>query len=72
MGNSHVGGLRPILEQLLALDQPDKSIDVRLSTGFGFLSDMVNDGSSEQTLESEAWTHVILQGQKYSTTRTTT
>ncbi|MGI9223847.1 MAG: hypothetical protein ACR2QX_05165 [Woeseiaceae bacterium] len=68
MGNSHAAGLRPVLENLLTLGQPDKSIDVRLSPGFGFLSEMVNDGVSEQTLESEGWTHVILQGQKYSTT----
>jgi len=70
MGNSHAGGLRPVLAQLLTLGQPNKSIDVQLSTGFGFLSDMVDDGSSEQTLESESWTHVILQGQKYSSTGT--
>jgi hypothetical protein len=68
MGNSHAAGLRPVLEQLLTLGQPDKSIYVELSPGPGFLSDRVNDGFSEQTLESEAWTHVILQGQKYSTT----
>ena len=68
MGNSHAAGLQPVLEQLLVLGHPGKSIDVRLSPGFGFLADLVNDGVSEQTLESEAWTHVILQGQKYSTT----
>lgn len=72
MGNSHAAGLRPILQQLLSLGQPDKTIAVRLSPGFGFLSDLVDDGVSEQTLESEGWTHVILQGQKYSSTRTTT
>jgi hypothetical protein len=71
MGNSHASALYPVLEQLLMLGQPDKSIDVRLSAGFGFLSDRVGDGISEQTLESEGWTHVILQGQKYSTTGTT-
>jgi hypothetical protein len=68
MGNSHAAGLRPVLDQLLALGQPGKSIDVELSPRPGFLSDRVNDGFSEQTLESEDWTHVILQGQKYSTT----
>jgi hypothetical protein len=72
MGNSHAAELRPVLERLLMLGQPDKSIDSRSLTGSGFLSDKVNDGVSEQTLESEAWTHVILQGQKYSTTGSTT
>lgn len=72
MGNSHAAGLSPVLEQLLMLGQPNKSIDVQFSRRYGFLSDLVNDGFSEQILESEEWSHVILQGQKYSSTRTTT
>ena len=68
MGNSHAAGLRPTLEQLLILGQPDKSIDVLLAPNPGFLDERVNDGASEQTLECGQWTHVILQGQKYSTT----
>jgi hypothetical protein len=66
MGNSHAAGLRAVLAELLALGQPGKSIEVRLSPGSAFLDERVNDGSSEQALESEPWTHVILQGQKYS------
>ncbi len=72
MGNSHVAGLYSVLADLLALGQPGKSIDVQLSTSAGFLDERVNDGFSEQLLESEPWTHVILQGQKYSTTGTLT
>jgi hypothetical protein len=68
MGNSHAAGLHPFLADLLALGQPDKPIDVQLSSMGGFLADRVNDGSSHRKLESEPWTHVILQGQKYSTT----
>ena len=68
MGNSHVTGLYPILADLLALGQPEKSFDVQLSSRGGFLDERVNDGFSHQDLESEPWTHVILQGQKYSTT----
>jgi hypothetical protein len=67
MGNSHAAGLYPVLADLLVLGQPDKSIDVQLSSSPGFLDERVNDGASEQDLESEPWTHVILQGQKYST-----
>jgi hypothetical protein len=66
MGNSHAAGLYPVLADLLALGQPGKPIDVQLSSGRGFLDERVNDGASEQHLESEPWTHVILQGQKYS------
>jgi len=72
MGNSHASALRPTLEQLLTLGQPDKSIDVQLAPRSGFLVDRVDDGVSEQKLECGQWTHVILQGQKYSTTGTTT
>ena len=68
MGNSHASGLYPVLADLLALGQPDKRIDVQLSSRGGFLADRVNDGFSHHDLESEPWTHVILQGQKYSTT----
>jgi len=68
VGNSHVGGLYPALTQLLVLGQPGKTIDVQVSPGFGFLSDRVGDGVTAAALESQPWTHVILQGQKYSTT----
>lgn len=68
MGNSHAAGLSTVLAELLALGQPSKSTDVQLSSRAGFLADRVNDGFSEQDLEREPWTHVILQGQKYSTT----
>lgn len=68
IGNSHASGLYPVLAKLLALGQPGTPIDVQLSSGFGFLDERVNDGFTEQDLEREPWTHVILQGQKYSTT----
>jgi len=68
MGNSHASGLRPILERLLILGQPDKPVDVQLVSRYAFLAERVNDGVSEQKLESEQWTHVVLQAQKYSST----
>jgi hypothetical protein len=68
MGNSHAAGLRPILDRLLVLGQPDKSVNVQLAPRSTFLAERVNDGVSEQKLESEQWTHVILQAQKYSST----
>ena len=72
MGNSHSAALAPMLEQLLRLAHPEKSVDVENAGNPGFLSERVNDGVSEQTLECEPWTHVILQGQKYSTSGGTT
>jgi hypothetical protein len=68
MGNSHASGLYPVLADLLVLGQPGKPIDVQLASGGGFLADRVTDGVTYQDLEREPWTHVILQGQKYSTT----
>ena len=72
MGNSHAAGLQPTLEHLLILGQPGKSVDVQVAPRWGFLVDRVNDGVSEQKLESEQWTHVILQAQKYSSTGSST
>jgi hypothetical protein len=72
MGNSHAAGLRLILERLLNLGQPDKLVDVQVEPRLAFLAERVNDGVSEQKLESAQWTHVILQAQKYSSTGTNT
>jgi len=68
MGNSHAAGLYPVLADLLALGQIDKPVDVQLSSSGGFLDERLNDAVSHHDLEREPWTHVILQGQKYSTT----
>jgi len=70
MGNSHAAGLQQVLERLLIQGQPGKSVDVQVAPRFSFLADRVNDGVSEQKLESEQWTHVVLQAQKYSSTGT--
>jgi hypothetical protein len=72
MGNSHAAGLLLVLDQLLVLGQPGSSIDVQLSPNSTFLADRVNDGRSEEKLESQPWTHVIFQGQKYSSSGSNT
>jgi len=70
MGNSHAIALRPVLETVLRNGQPGKTSQVQLAPGSAYLAERVADGSSEQSLESRAWSHVILQAQKYSTTGT--
>jgi hypothetical protein len=70
MGNSHAQALQSTLRQLLILGDPGKPVDVQVAPHGGFLADRVGDGVSEQKLESEQWTHVILQAQKYSSTGT--
>jgi hypothetical protein len=72
MGNSHAAGLAPVLDQLLVLGQPGSSVDVQLSPNFAFLVDRVNDGRSEEKLESQRWTHAIFQAQKYSSSGSNT
>lgn len=66
IGNSHASALGPVLEQLLMLGQPGKRVDVQIAPRSGFLAERVNDGVTAETLESQNWTHVILQAQKYS------
>jgi hypothetical protein len=72
MGNSHAASLQSVIEDLLSRGQPDKAIEVRVAPGAAFLDERRNDGMSEEMLASEPWTHVILQGQKYSTTGSST
>ncbi len=72
MGNSHAAGVQPVLEDILLLGQPDKSVDLQMAPGFGFLADRINDGMTEEKLASEQWTHVVLQAQKYSSSNTRT
>lgn len=70
MGNSHARGLRSILQTVLQLGQPNKTSAVQVAPGSAFLDERVGDGGSEQSLENKAWSHVILQAQKYSSSRT--
>ena len=70
MGNSHSIGLVSFLQTVLAAGQPGKTSVVQAAPGSTFLDERVNDGASEQALESEAWSHVVLQAQKYSSTGT--
>jgi hypothetical protein len=70
MGNSHAAALQTTLRRLLVLGQPGKPVDVQVSPGWGFLADRIDDVVSKQKLESELWSHVILQAQKYSSTGT--
>ena len=70
MGNSHARGVQSILQTLIGVGQPNKNVIVQNAPGGGFLADRVGDGVSEQSLESTAWTHVVLQAQKYSSSGT--
>lgn len=69
IGNSHSAnnGLPDLVATLIETGLPGKSANSTLSPGYGYLSDRLSDGVTQQALESRSWTHVILQAQKYST-----
>ena len=66
LGNSHTtkNKLPKILETLLASD--GASAEVKASRHWRFLDERLDDVTSQKLLESEPWTHVVLQAQKYS------
>jgi len=62
-GNSHVTGLNSLIQTLISAGNPYAKISV-VNEGGGFLDN--NQKLKADLLESKPWTHVILQGQKYS------
>ena len=67
IGNSHTsrGNLPDLLEQLLA--SGGAAAEVKAAGRWAFLAERLEDRTTQKTLESESWTHVVLQAQKYST-----
>jgi len=70
IGNSHskVNGLPELVATLIRTGLPGKTANAVAAPGLGFLSDRLGDGITQNMLNSRAWTHVILQAQKYSST----
>ena len=68
VGNSHsvYNGLPNLISTLIKAGQPGVNPHSEAATGFRFLDERLNDGATQELLESRAWTHVILQAQKYS------
>ena len=64
-GNSHVRGLDNLIETLIRKGNPSANIRILIAGG-GFLDAPSSNDKRSDLLESEPWTHVILQGQKYS------
>lgn len=69
VGNSHSSsnGLPRLVATMIEAGLPGTTAAAELAPGFGYLSDRLDDGVTQQSLESRTWTHVILQAQKYST-----
>ena len=70
-GNSHVAGLGTEINNAITQLTPEKSVEFEV-IGSGFLDDSILNSSTTQALKNGNWTHLILQGQKYSQSRKTT
>ncbi len=66
LGNSHVGPIGGIIQTLVSVNQTGKTAVIKLAPGAKFLDERIDDGETYATLTGSQWTHVILQGQKYS------
>ncbi|MCO7187907.1 MULTISPECIES: hypothetical protein [unclassified Pseudoalteromonas] len=67
VGNSHSSGLAPTLKHTIETMAPDKTVYVEV-LGFGFTDNLINDYEVVKrfTQPDTPWTHLIIQGQKYS------
>lgn len=70
VGNSHVysNDLAWIIKQMILAGPKKAEAYVRPAVRSTFLDERVNDQMTLPVLKERTWTHVILQGQKYSTT----
>jgi hypothetical protein len=62
-GNSHTSGVDTLIETLIKEGNPEAEINLVNANG-GFLDNISQERKS--LLENSPWTHIILQGQKYS------
>ncbi len=69
LGNSHVGfnDLAGLLQQILQTGRPLAKVYAQTAGGAGYLDERLNDKTTLTLLKNQSWSHVILQGQKYST-----
>ncbi|WP_214000814.1 hypothetical protein [Arsukibacterium sp.] len=69
LGNSHVhvNNLAGQLQQLLQVGRPQAAVHTYVAGGAGFLDERLTDSETESLLVTQSWSHVIVQGQKYST-----
>lgn len=69
LGNSHVGfnNLGGLLKQMIQTGRPQASVQTETGGGAGYLDERLHDNVSVALVNQQHWSHVILQGQKYST-----
>lgn len=64
-GNSHTSGLDTLIQTLIIVGNSAAEIEV-INAGGGYLSNSSSQQRRIELLENHSWTHIILQGQKYS------
>lgn len=69
LGNSHSAAnqLPLLVATLIETGLADATAASERAPGFRFLGERLGDGVTEPLLNSQSWTHVVLQAQKYST-----
>ncbi|MCP4272799.1 MAG: hypothetical protein GY781_12680 [Gammaproteobacteria bacterium] len=70
IGNSHSSSndLPYLVSKLIESGQPGIIANGFVAPNWGFLDELLNDGTTNKVLTNRSWTHVILQAQKYSST----
>lgn len=68
IGNSHsrFNDFPNLVKTLIETGVSGKSVNAQAAPASGFLDEHLANGSTKELVESKAWTHVILQAQKYS------
>jgi hypothetical protein len=68
LGNSHsaANDLPGMVTKLITAGVPGAQARSALAPGYRYLDERLTDGQTQPLLDSRAWTHVILQAQKYS------
>ncbi|GLX85563.1 hypothetical protein tloyanaT_18150 [Thalassotalea loyana] len=64
-GNSHIINIGSLIETMIKADNPDAQTQV-VNQGGGFLDDNTTRSRRLSRIEGQQWSHIILQGQKYS------
>ena len=74
MGNSHSAlvNLPDMLTMVLQALEPTKSIEVKRVNSFAYLYQHAEDPQVQAEIDSQTWSHVVLQAQRYSTSQSQT
>jgi hypothetical protein len=68
IGNSHVSGIQSLLTTIFENNNEAKNVTIETRNGT-FLDTIVNNENIIELINNKKWTHIILQGQKYSQSR---